>query len=97
MNKDYYVYMLTNKSNHVLYTGITNNLIRRIAEHESGTASSFTKRYNATKLVYYEYTHDVQVVIQREKQIKGWIRKKKNQLIEKLNPNWSALNEEILR
>ena len=94
MKKTFYVYILTNKKNGTLYTGITNDLTRRIPEHKSGTGKSFTKRYNVKMLVYYEVTEYILNAIQREKQIKGWVRRKKIELIESLNPDWNDLNEE---
>lgn len=92
---DYYIYMLTNKTNKVLYTGITNNLERRLFEHRSGTIPGFTKKYNLTKLVYYESSSDVKAAIAREKQIKGWLREKKKALIETINPEWKDLASEL--
>ncbi len=91
MAGNYYVYMLTNRSNRVIYTGVTNNLERRLHEHRNGDIPGFAFRYNATKLVYYEHTFDIQSAIAREKQIKGWLRSKKNQLIETMNPEWNDL------
>lgn len=92
----YQVYIATNKSNTVLYTGVTNNLIRRMEEHRSKMNSkSFTARYNIDKLVWYEQYTDIVEAIAREKQIKAGSRKKKLQLIEKLNPEWSDLFEEL--
>ncbi len=93
MSKDYYVYIVTNKYNKVLYTGVTNNLSRRIYEHKSKKIEGFTKRYNLTKLVYFENTNDVSCAILREKEIKGWLRKKKLKLIEEMNPKWEDLTE----
>ena len=90
----YYVYLLTNKTNTVLYTGVTNNLERRIYEHKNKVIEGFTKRYNVDKLVYFEETNDIKAAIAREKQIKGWLRVKKNQLIEKRNPTWQDLSAE---
>ena len=90
----YYVYLLTNKHNTVLYTGVTNDLRRRIYEHKNQLIEGFTKRYNINKLVYFEYTTDVKTAIEREKQIKGWTRKKKNDLIETMNPEWKDLSLE---
>ena len=74
----YFVYMLTNKHNTTLYTGVTNNLERRLYEHRNKLVDGFTKRYNLDKLVYYEVTEDVRSAIEREKQIKGWTRAKKD-------------------
>ena len=92
---NYYVYMATNKINSVLYTGMTNNLVRRITEHKLKLIPGFTKRYNVTKLVYYEHCFDVNAAIAREKQIKGWTRKRKNALIEEENPEWVDLSEDM--
>lgn len=90
----YYVYILTNKYNKVLYVGVTNNIERRICEHRSKLIAGFTKRYNIDKLVYFEYTENVYSAIEREKQIKGWTRKKKNELITSVNPEWSDLSND---
>jgi putative endonuclease len=90
--KQYYVYIMTNNSR-TLYTGVTDNLIRRVYEHRNKLVDGFTKKYNITKLVHYEITSDVQAAIQREKQIKGWLRKKKTALIEAGNPEWKDLSE----
>jgi putative endonuclease len=84
----YYVYILTNWSNKVLYTGVTNNLERRIYEHKNKLVPGFTEKYNVTKLVYCDSTSDVKAAIAREKQIKGWTRQKKIDLIESMNPEW---------
>ena len=89
----YYVYIMSNKSK-TIYTGITNNLHRRVFEHKSKKIKGFTSRYNITKLVYYEITNEVKTAIAREKQIKGWIRKKKIDLIESMNPEWNDLSED---
>ena len=90
----YYVYLLTNKRNTVLYTGVTNNLERRIYEHKNKLIEGFTARYNINKLVYFESTTSIEIAIQREKQIKGWLRKRKNELVESINPEWKDLSEE---
>ena len=88
----YYVYILTNNTNVVLYTGVTNDLHRRVREHiEKVNPKSFTAKYNVHKLVYYERTNDVMSAIRREKQIKSWNRKRKNELIESMNPQWEDL------
>ena len=87
----YYVYILTNKSNSVLYTGFTNDLIRRVKEHISGLNKGFTYKYNVQKLVYFELYIDVNDAINREKQIKSYSRIKKINLIETLNPKWLEL------
>ncbi|KPL03126.1 MAG: hypothetical protein AMJ90_03995 [candidate division Zixibacteria bacterium SM23_73_2] len=91
--KHYYVYILTNKSK-TLYTGVTNNLERRIYEHKHKSIEGFTKKYNLTKLVYYEIAEDVRSAITGEKQIKGWLRSKKIRLIESMNPQWKDLSTE---
>ena len=91
----YYVYIMTNKHNTVLYTGITNDLIRRVSEHKAGKTAGFTKRYNANRLVYFEVFSDPMHAIQREKQIKGGSRVKKELLIEGLNPTWQDLFDEL--
>ena len=88
----YYVYIMTNKSK-TLYTGMTNDLQRRVYEHKSKPSHGFTSRYNITRLVYCESTPDVLSAIAREKQIKGWIRKKKIALIDSVNPEWHDLSE----
>jgi putative endonuclease len=88
----YYVYIMTNRSK-TLYTGVTNDLMRRVYEHKNKMIDGFTKKYNITKLVYYEETNDIQVAISREKQIKGWLRCKKIALIESVNPKWNDLSE----
>jgi putative endonuclease len=90
--KRYYVYIMTNRSG-TLYVGVTNDLQRRVWEHKQKLIEGFTKRYNITRLVYYEETPDVTAAIAREKQIKGWLRKKKIALIESLNPGWKDLSD----
>jgi putative endonuclease len=90
--KQYYVYIMTNGSR-TLYTGVTDDLIRRVYEHKNKLIEGFTKKYNITRLVHYAITSDVQAAIQREKQIKGWLRKKKIALIEAANPGWQDLSE----
>ena len=86
-----FVYILSNTSNRVLYTGVTNNIYRRILEHKSSKYSSFTYKYRVTKLVYYEVFGDITLAIQREKQIKAGSRRRKIELIEKVNPGWKDL------
>jgi putative endonuclease len=86
----YFIYIMTNKSG-TLYTGVTNNLERRSFEHKNHVIKSFTKKYKITKLVYFEETNDISAAISREKQIKGWMRKKKIALIESMNPGWKDL------
>jgi len=88
--KNYYVYILTNKSN-TLYIGITNDLFRRLYEHKNKLVPGFTKKYNIDKLIYYEVFDDPEAAIRREKEIKGWTRKKKMELIKKVNPNFKEL------
>jgi putative endonuclease len=89
--KNAYVYILTNKNNSVLYTGVTNDLTRRVWEHKNSLGSSFTKRYNLDKLIYFEYFDRMDTAIAREKQIKGGSRKRKVELIERDNPEWLDL------
>ena len=88
----YYVYLLTNEWNTVLYTGVTNDLERRMYEHKSGMVEGFSRKYNANRLVYYEDSGDVKAAIAREKQIKGWTRVKKDALINEMNPLWQDLS-----
>jgi putative endonuclease len=90
-SKKYYVYIITNKINTVLYTGITNNIERRIYEHKNKNIEGFSSKYNLNKLVYYEETNDVISAIEREKQIKSGSRKSKIDLISGTNPNWKDL------
>jgi putative endonuclease len=94
-NYNYYIYLLTNKYNTVIYTGMTNDLLRRVAQHKSKRTPGFTSRYNVTKLVYYEHFGLVENAIAREKQIKAGSRKKKEQLIEPVNPEWRDLFDKI--
>ncbi len=90
----YYVYLMTNRNNKVLYTGVTNDLTRRLYEHSHKLVDGFTKKYHVSKLVYFESTSDVTSAIAREKEIKGWTRQKKNDLIEAINPAWKDLSED---
>jgi len=83
---------MTNKTNRVLYTGVTNDLKRRVYEHKKKLLEGFTKKYNIVKLVYYEICDDIEGAIAREKQIKGWLRRKKVALIESLNQDWRDLS-----
>ena len=87
--------MLTNWNNKVLYTGITNNLERRVYEHKNKLVKGFTAKYNIDKLVYFDSTTNVTSAISKEKQIKGWTRKKKNELIQGINPTWRDLSEDF--
>ena len=89
----YFVYILSNWDDSVLYIGVTSNLPRRLYEHRNGLVDGFTQKYNVHKLVYYEYTNDVYSAISREKQLKKWNRSKKNWLIQKTNPQWNDLSE----
>ena len=77
-----------------MYVGVTNNLERRLYEHKNKLADGYTKKYNVNKLVYYDSSTDVKSAIDREKQIKGWVRKRKNELVETSNPNWIDLSDE---
>ena len=90
----YFVYILSNWDDSVLYIGVTSNLSRRLYEHRHGLADGFTKQYNVHKLVYYEHTNDVYSAISREKQLKKWSRSKKNILIQQTNPLWKDLSED---
>ena len=95
MDRQYTVYILTNKNNRVLYTGITNNLKRRVYEHREKLADGFTKKYNVMKLVYYEVFEDPENAILREKQIKAGSRQKKISLISSFNKEWIDLYNEL--
>ncbi|MFN8361447.1 MAG: GIY-YIG nuclease family protein [Candidatus Kapaibacterium sp.] len=89
---EFYVYILSNPYR-TLYIGVTNNLKRRIYEHKQKIVEGFTQKYDITRLVYFEQTTDIRSAIQREKQLKGWLRAKKITLIESVNPNWQDLSE----
>jgi len=89
--KEYFVYIATNESG-TLYTGITNNLLRRMHEHKQRIIKGFTSRYNIKKLVYFESGNNIQDALRREKQIKGWSRQKKIALIQSMNPDWEDLS-----
>ncbi len=91
MQTESYVYLLANKHNNVLYTGVTNDLIRRVYEHKNKLVAGFTQKYNVDRLVYFEVCSGIVVAIEREKQIKGWSRKKNQDLINSLNPEWDDL------
>jgi len=95
MSKQYYVYIVTNKSDTVFYTGVTNNLKRRIHEHKEKLVEGFTSKYNVTKLVYYEVADNIESAIMREKAIKAGSRQKKIELIKRLNKEWRDLAEEL--
>jgi putative endonuclease len=94
-NNYYYVYILTNNNNRVLYTGVTNDLKRRVYEHKEGLVKGFTKKYNVSKLIYYEVSEDIYSAISREKQIKAGSRRKKIELINGMNEKWRDLYDEI--
>jgi len=95
LQKEYYVYIMTNHKNMVLYTGVTNDLIRRVYEHKNKLVESFTKKYNLTRLVYYEVCGDIEGAIAREKQIKGGSRQDKVRLIDSMNRDWHDLYDEL--
>jgi putative endonuclease len=93
--RQFYVYLLASHSRR-LYTGVTNNLLRRVAEHREGMCD-FTSKYQITRLVYFETTANVMSAIEREKELKGWVRKKKVELIERVNPAWRDLAADLFR
>jgi putative endonuclease len=95
MTKYYYVYILTNFTNSVLYIGVTNNLLRRIYEHKEKLVEGFTQKYNTTKLVYYEQTENIHSAIAREKQLKNWHKDWKRNLISQHNPEWKDLHSQV--
>lgn len=88
-----FIYMLTNKNNTVLYIGVTSNLIKRVYQHKSKLYKGFTSKYNCDQLVYFEEFLDVNLAIAREKQLKSGDRKRKEELVNKLNPNWNDLSD----
>jgi len=94
--KMYYVYILASKPNGVTYIGTTNDLLRRVKEHKDGLVEGFTKKYRVKRLVYYESTPYHVAAIEREKQMKEWKRKWKVELIEKMNPEWKDLYEDLV-
>ena len=93
--KTYFVYILTNWNNKVMYVGITNDLERRIYEHKEKLVKGFTEKYKVNKLVYYEQTSDVIAALSREKEIKKWRREKKNRLVVSNNPSWRDLSQDF--
>ncbi len=95
MDKQMYVYIMTNAYNKVLYTGVTSDLARRVYEHREGMGDGFTSRYNVKKLVYYEVYADAYSAISREKQIKAGSRRRKVELIQRMNPEWKDLYGEL--
>ena len=94
VSKEYYVYIMANKGNTMFYTGVTNDLERRVQQHKGKEVEGFTKKYNVTRLVYYEVTDDVESAIMRKKQIKAGSRQKKVELIKSMNSEWRDLAEE---
>ena len=93
----YYVYILADSLNRTIYTGVTNDLLRRVYEHKNNwDPNSFTAKYNVHKLVYFEETSDVRAAIEREKQIKSWNRKRKDKLVTEKNPSWQDLYNDLL-
>ena len=95
MVRQYYVYVMTNPRKTVLYTGVTNNLVRRAWQHRNGEGGKFTSRYHCSKLVLYEVFQDSYNAIAREKQIKAGSRRRKIELIERMNPEWRDLHDEL--
>jgi len=95
MNRQYYIYIMTNVRNTTLYTGVTSDLRKRVYEHKEKLVEGFTKRYNITKLVYYEICGDIESAILREKQIKAGSREKKTKLVNSMNREWRDLYEEL--
>ena len=93
--KNYYVYILASERNGTLYIGVTNDLVRRVYEHKNGLVEGFTKKYKIHNLVYYESSENIESAIQREKILKSWNRKWKLDLIEKNNPEWNDLYNEL--
>ena len=93
--KNYYVYLLTNWNNRVMYVGVINNLERRVYEHKNKLVKGFTEKYNVDKLVHFEVTGDVVAAITREKEIKKWRREKKDALVKATNPGWLDLSDEF--
>ena len=96
MKKGGYIYFMTNRTNSVLYIGVTNSLKRRMTEHGEGRGSVFTAKYNCEKLVYYEAFPDIEQAIAREKQLKHFKREWKNQLVESINPGWEDLSVSVV-
>ncbi len=92
----YFVYMLTNKNNNVFYTGVTSNLVKRVFEHKTKVVDGFSKRYNLTKLVYYEVSDNIENAIKKEKQIKNWHREWKINKIKETNPEFKDLYNDII-
>jgi len=96
MSKDYYVYILTNYNETSFYIGVTNNIIRRVAEHKQNFVAGHTQKYNLTKLVYFEITSTVEEAIKREKKLKNWHREWKINLIKRFNPEFKDLYDDLI-
>ena len=94
--KTFYVYMMTNKYNNVLYIGVTNDLIRRVYEHKKGMIDGFTKKYNCNKLVWFQETNDVTATITQEKRMKKWKREYKENVIREMNPEWKDVYDGLI-
>lgn len=97
LDRTYFVYVLASQRNGTLYTGVTNNLAKRVWDHKNGICEGFTKKYRVHMLVWFETHVDVQAAIAREKQIKGWNRAWKLKMIERMNPDWADLYERVAR
>ncbi len=95
LTRNYYVYIVASQTR-TIYIGLTNNLVRRIFQHKEKVVEGFTRKYNCTRLVYFEHFNDVRAAIAREKQIKDWIRKKKVALVESMNPQWEDLTDSVV-
>ncbi len=95
MTREYYVYIMTNKTHSTLYIGVTNNLTMRVFEHKSGDTQGFTQKYNVNQLVYFQETNDIRAAIHREKLLKKWNRQWKERLINEFNPEWKDLAEQF--
>ena len=93
---EYYVYILASKNNSTIYIGVTNDLVRRIYEHKNNVVKGFTQKYNVHKLVYFEQTENIESAIIREKQLKNYSRRRKEELINSVNPNWEDLYPSII-
>ncbi|MDD5942515.1 MAG: GIY-YIG nuclease family protein [Fibrobacter sp.] len=91
MPSDYYTYIMSNQNNTTIYVGVTNSIERRTLEHIEGVGAIFTSKYKINKLVYFERYTEIKDAIQREKQLKGWRRDKKNSLVNSMNPEWNDL------
>lgn len=94
---NYYIYMLTNRNNKMIYVGMINDRTRKIYENQNSFIDDFTKTYKVNKLVYYEPASDVRIAIEREKEINEWSRKKKNKLVESMNPKWIDLMDQLMK